>query len=185
MNTIWRVPPAPSVTLWKKIVRALRDKASSFSTVAGAGTILLVSMLVTTALKSLSGAREKTLPDAVVWRSTDEVVSLILTTLLFAVVFRMLPRTEVAWRDVQGGALVTALLFSVLKHILAWYLGDIGSYAAYGAVGAVLGLLTWIYLVSFVVFFGAEVTRVYAEREGSLAAGVASVARQAAASPQG
>jgi membrane protein len=164
LNTIWRVPPPPAAGLRAAILRALRDKATSFATVAGAGAVLFVSLLVTTGLKSLAGSPDRTLPDAVAWRIVDEIASVGLATLLFAIVFRMLPRTEVAWRDVLGGAFLTALLFAVLKYLLAWYLGDIGSYAAYGAIGAVLALLSWIYLVSLIVFFGAEVTRVFAER---------------------
>ena len=68
-----------------------------------------------------------------------------------------------------GRAYFTAVFFTVLKHLLAWYLAHVGNYAAYGAVGAMLGLLTWIYLVSLLLFFGAELTRVSTKRGGSLA----------------
>jgi membrane protein len=81
----------------------------------------------------------------------------------------MVPDTLVKWKDVLGGALLTALLFTGTKRLLAWYLGHLGSYAAYGAVGGFLGLLTWIYLASLFLFYGAEFTRVYAEKYGSLA----------------
>ena len=67
-----------------------------------------------------------------------------------------------------AGAFFTALLFTLLRRLLAWYLGHLASYAAYGAVGAVLGFLTWLYLAGLFLFFGAEITRVYAERHGSL-----------------
>jgi membrane protein len=164
LNTIWRVPPPPASGLWIAVWRALRDKASSFATVAGAGAILFVSLLVSTGLKSLSPLPGQTLPDALAWRVVNEIVSLGFATLLFATVFRMLPRTTVTWRDVRGGAFATAVLFGALRYLLAWYLGSIGSYAAYGAIGAVLALLMWIYVVALVVFFGAEITRVYAER---------------------
>ena len=76
-----------------------------------------------------------------------------------------------AWRDVLGASLFTSFLLSGLKHLLAWYLSHLTSYAAYGAVGGVLGLLTWIYVASLVVFYGAEFSRVYAERFGSLRSG--------------
>jgi membrane protein len=169
LNTIWRVSPEPSAGFRTVILRALRDKATSFAAVACAGVILLASLLVSAALAALYDATGHVVAGAILWFAVDAIVSLGLATLLFAVVFRVLPRADATWRDVLGGAFLTALLFSVLKHLLAWYLGHVGSYAAYGAIGAVLGLLTWIYLVSLVVFFGAEVTRVYAEREGSLA----------------
>jgi membrane protein len=169
LNTIWRVAAEPSASIRTVILRALKDKATSFAAVVCAGAILLASLLVSAALAALNDAAGHVVAGAILWRMIDAIVSLGLATLLFAVVFRVLPRANATWRDVIGGAFLTALLFSVLKHLLAWYLGHVGSYAAYGAIGAVLGLLTWIYLVNLVVFFGAEVTRVYAEREGSLA----------------
>jgi membrane protein len=168
LNTIWRVKAASAEGFGASVRRILRGKAISFGIVVGAGAALLLSLIVSTALGAFSDAAQHVVPITFVWREVDAGVSLVLTTLLLAVVFRTLPRTAVAWRDVLGGAFLTAFLFSILKHILAWYLGHIGSYAAYGAVGALLGLLTWIYLVGLLVFYGAELTRVYAEREGSL-----------------
>jgi membrane protein len=174
LNTIWRVKAAPSTSFRETVLSALKDKAISFVAVIGAGAVLLSSLVVSTALSAFSGAAEHVIPNALLWSSVNVALTLCIATLLFATLFRLLPQAKVAWRDVFGGALFTAVFFSVLKHILAWYLGHLGSYAAYGAVGAMLGLLTWIYLASLLVFFGAELTRVYAEREGS----VASVAKK-------
>jgi membrane protein len=168
LNAIWRVKARATEGVGASILRLLHGKAISFAIVVAAGVVLLVSLLVSTALGAFNNAAEQIVPVAFVWREVDAGVSLALTTLLLAVVYRALPRTTVAWRDVLGGAFLTAFLFSILKHILAWYLEHIGSYAAYGAVGAILGLLTWIYLVGMLLLYGAEVTRVYAEREGSL-----------------
>ncbi len=167
LNTIWRVKAAPSRSFGRTVLSAVRDKSIAFAAVVGAGAVLLTSLVVSAGLNAFSGAAEQVIPNAFVWRAVDAGVTLGLATLLFAVVFRMLPQTKVEWRDVLGGALFTAVCFSILKHLLAWYLGHLGSYAAYGAVGAVLGLLTWIYLASLLVFFGAELTRVYAEKAGS------------------
>jgi membrane protein len=169
LNTIWRVTEEPDSAIGTTVRRALREKAISFAAVVGAGAVLLASLVLSTALSAFGNVAERVIPEALLWRAIDTAVSLILATLLLAVVYRVLPRTRVAWRDVLGGAFVAALLFSLLKHALAWYLGHVGSYAAYGAVGAILGLLSWIYLVSLLVFFGAEITRVYAERAGSVA----------------
>jgi membrane protein len=99
----------------------------------------------------------------------DAAFSVGFLTLLFATIYRVVPKAKVAWRDVFGAALITSLLFAALKMLLAWYLSHLGSYAAYGAVGAVLGLLTWIYVASLVLLYGAEFSRVHAERFGSLA----------------
>jgi membrane protein len=169
INTIWRVEPAPSAGLGTTLLRALEDKAISLAAVAGAGAVLLSSLLVSTILGAATGAVRRVIAEPFAWKAIDAVVSLVFATVIFAVIFRLLPRTKVTWRDVLGGAFFTAVFFTVLKHLLAWYLGHVGNYAAYGAVGAMLGLLTWIYLVSLLLFFGAELTRVYAEREGSLA----------------
>ena len=168
LKRIWRVTEVPSSGVWGTIVAALEQKATSFTAVAGAGAILFASLFVSTALNALSAAAMPVLPDFVAWRVMEALVSLGLTTLVFAVIFRVLPQAGVKWRDVMGGAFFTAILFIALNHVLAWYLTHLGSYAAYGAVGGVLGLLMWIYVVSLLVFFGAELTRVYAEREGSL-----------------
>lgn len=169
LNTIWRVKAAPSSSFGHTVLFAIRDKAIAFAAVVGAGVVLLLSLLVSTALSAFSGAAEHVIPNAFLWSCVATLVTLAIATGLFAVLFRLLPQTDVAWRDVFGGAVFTALLFALLKHLLAWYLGHLGSYAAYGAVGAVLGLLTWIYLASLLVFMGAEITRVYAEKEGSAA----------------
>jgi uncharacterized BrkB/YihY/UPF0761 family membrane protein len=103
------------------------------------------------------------------WILAEAVTSVAVLTGVLAAMFRIVPHTEVKWGDVLGGALVTAVLFTGTKRLLAWYLGHLGSYAAYGAVGGFLGLLTWIYLASLFLFYGAEFTRVYAEKYGSLA----------------
>ncbi len=169
LNVIWRVKAAATEGFGASLLRVVRGKAVSFAIVIGAGAVLLLSLLVSTALSAFSNVAQQVVPITFVWREVDAGLSLALATLLLAVVFRALPRTAVAWRDVLGGAFFTAFLFSILKHLLAWYLGNVGSYAAYGAVGAILGLLTWIYLVGLLFFYGAELTRVYAEREGSLA----------------
>jgi membrane protein len=162
LNTIWRVRDPPNVTMWQSIVGFLRSKALSFGLVGAAGILVLGSLALSTALATIDATIG--LP----WRPVDAAASILALTVALAAMFRSLPQTHVAWRDVFGGALLAAALLTLLKHLLAYYLAHIGSYAAYGAVGAVLGLLTVIYVASLVVFFGAEFTRVYAERYGSL-----------------
>jgi len=98
----------------------------------------------------------------------DLAVSAFVLTAVLAATYRTLPRTRVAWRDVLPGALLAAVLLTALKRLLAFYVAHLSGYAAYGALGAILGLMTLIYVSSLVMFFGAELTRVYAERFGSL-----------------
>ena len=168
LNRIWRVKTDSSDGVGRTILFAVRDKAVAFAVVAGAAAALLLSLMLSTALHALGGSASRLVHDPALWWIVDLLVSLVMASSLFAVIFRVLPQTRIAWRDVALGAVVTAVLFSGLKHALAWYLGHVGGYAAYGAVGAVLGLMTWIYAANLVLFYGAELTRVFAERAGSL-----------------
>ena len=163
LDAIWRVKGGTDETTWQSVLAFLRDKALSLMLVGVTGVLLLGSLVVSTMLAAATplGGR---LP----WSTLELVASMLLLTLILATLFRVVPRAPVTWRDVLVGAFVAALLLTVLKRSMAWYLAHLGSYAAYGAVGAVLGLLLLIYVSSLVMFFGAELTRVFAERFGSL-----------------
>jgi membrane protein len=168
LNIIWRVKSPATTSFWQTVIALIKDKALSFLVVLGTAVALLLSLLVSAALSAVDSSASEIVQSPVVWLLVEAGVSIALLTGLFAAMYRMIPQTEIAWRDVLGGALLAAILFTGLKRLLAWYLGHIGSYAAYGAVGGMLGLLAWIYLASLILFFGAEFTRVYAERYGSL-----------------
>jgi membrane protein len=179
---IWRVPVKP-MPFWKSVVTEIKDKALSFLLVVFACVLLLASLATSTIVTALSGSTESVLGHvplfAWAWKVAEVGIGFGFLAVVFAAMFRILPQTRVAWRDVFPGAVITAVLFSMLKLLLAWYLGHVGSYAAYGAVGGVLALLTWIYVSSLVVFFGAEITRVWAEQLGSLRGTVAAAAPEA------
>jgi YihY family inner membrane protein len=168
LNAIWRVPTPPAKTVWESALHAIRGKAFSFVVVAGAAMALLASLVVNMALSAAANTADGVAGSLAAWRTAETFVSLGFLALLLAVVFRAVPQTNVKWRDVVGAAFVTSALLAGLKSLLGWYLVHVVNYAAYGAVGAVLGLLTWIYLASLVLFYGAELSRVYAERFGSL-----------------
>lgn len=171
LNAIWRVRQPEARSFWKSILGFLKDKALSLGLVAAAGVLLLGSLILSTALSAMGDAAKGYLPGGWwSWAAVELLASMLFLTAVLAAMFRTLPQTRVAWTDVLGGALLAAVLLTVLKRLLAWYLAHMGSYAAYGAVGAVLGLLVLIYFSSLVLFFGAEFTRVYAERSGSLRA---------------
>jgi membrane protein len=184
LNKVWRVEATPSKGFGRTILLAVRDKAVSFAVVVGAAVLLLILLMVSTAVGALSASAQHVVSSAALWWAVEFLVSLALSTLIFAAIFHMIPQTRVLWHDVLGGALLTAFLFTTLKHVLAWYLAHLANYSAYGAVGAVLGLMTWIYLVSAFLLFGAEFARVYSEQAGSLANRARSERRaQRAASP--
>lgn len=174
LNQIWRVKPPPSRGFWGTVLVAVRSKALSFVVVICAAVALLASLVVSAVLTSIGerveGVAHGVVSHATLWIGVEAVGSVVVLTPVVAAMFRLIPQARVEWRDVIVGALVTALLFTAIKRLLAWYLGHLGSYAAYGAVGGFLGLMTWIYLASLFLFYGAEVSRVYAERYGSLSA---------------
>jgi membrane protein len=164
LNLIWRVPDERAHGTWRQsVVAAAKAKLIALGLVLAAGLLLIASLVVSTGLDAMSEAASG-LP----WGVFELVVSTLLLALTLAAMFRTLPRMHIAWSDVAAGALLSAVLLTVLKKLLAWYLAHATSYAAYGAVGAMLGLLVLIYLSSLIVFLGAELSRVYAERFGSL-----------------
>jgi membrane protein len=88
-------------------------------------------------------------------------------TLLFAMIFKVLPDAEIAWKDVWVGAILTAVLFNLGKFLLSLYLGKSSVASVYGAAGSLVVLLLWIYYSSQILLFGAEFTRLYAVQCGS------------------
>jgi membrane protein len=94
-------------------------------------------------------------------------VSLAVITACFALLFKYVPDTEIAWRDVWVGALMTAVLFNLGKYAIGLYLGSRNVGSAYGAAGSLVILLVWVYYAAQILFFGAELTQVYARRRGS------------------
>ena len=100
------------------------------------------------------------------WTGASMLVSLTVTTGLFALLFRFLPDVHLHWRDVMTGALTTAVLFTIGQQLIGLYLGQSSMSSTYGAAGSVMILLLWVYYSCQIVLFGAEFTRVFAERYG-------------------
>jgi membrane protein len=164
LNTIWRVKPKPGVNL-----RAfLLDRVRSFGLVVAIGFLLMVSLAVSAALAALSGWLGRRAPDVPrLLGALDVLVSLGVITLLFAMLYRFLPDVRLRWRDVWTGAFVTAVLFTIGKHLIGLYLGQSSVASSYGAAGSVVVLLLWVYYSSQIVLLGAEFTRVYTRRQRS------------------
>lgn len=160
MNTIWGVTPKPR-RFWADI---LRTRLLAFMMVVAICFLLLVSLAMTTALAVVSKYFQELLPfTAALWPLVDIGVSFVLTTLLFAAIFKILPDVDIAWTDVWLGAAATAVLFAVGKYGIGLYLGRSSFESAYGAAGSLLVLLVWVYYSSQILFFGAELTWVYAK----------------------
>jgi membrane protein len=163
LNAIWRVQPRPGANL----VSFLTQRLISFGLVIGVGFLLLVSLLVNAALAAFNRYLGNAFPAlAVLWDAVNVLVSLAVVTLLFAMVYKVLPDVRLRWRDVWIGALVTAGFFSIGKQLIGLYLGTSTLASSYGAAGSVVVLLVWVYYTSQVVLLGAEFTRYYVERFG-------------------
>jgi len=167
LNAIWRCPERKTSGLVASAKAAVKDKAVAFALVLGAAVVVLASLATSTALGAIGGSAARVVPFPWAWQIVEIGVSAAFVTLVLAAIFRVVPACPIAWRDVVPAAIVTMLLFTLLKRTLAYYLAHLSGFGAYGAVGGVLAMLTWIYLMSLVVFFGAELSCVYAERFGS------------------
>ena len=169
LNTIWHVEPLPDSGL----LSTLKARLMSLAFVLGIGFLLLVLLVVSAGLAVLSGFFSHLVPSPWllhVWQVVNFVVSLSVITVLFAMLYRFLPDTEVPWRDVGIGAGITALLFVISKFLIGLYLAKSSIGSAYGPAGALVLVLAWVYYASLVFLFGAEFAAVYAHRHGSRAA---------------
>ncbi|MBI1914821.1 MAG: YihY/virulence factor BrkB family protein [Planctomycetes bacterium] len=163
LNIVWEVEAQRPSGLWA----AIRDRFLSFVMVLAIGFLLLVSLVASAALTALGNYAGGLLPDSGRWlRVADFGVSFAVITLLFALLYKVLPDAKVAWRDVWVGAAVTALLFTVGKFLIGLYLGSSSIGSAYGAAGSLAVFLVWVYYSAQILFLGAEFTQVYAQRHG-------------------
>ncbi len=161
LNRIWEVTPKKG----SFVADFLRKRMLSFALVVGIGFLLLVSLVLSAGLSALQAHFEGRFGSEAAWLGwISNVVSFLLFTLLFAMVFQILPDAKIPWRDVWVGALVTALLFVVGKWAIGLYLGRSAVGSAYGAAGSVLVILLWVYYVSMILLFGAEFTRAFSRR---------------------
>ena len=140
-----------------------RARLMSLGLVIALGFLLIVSLVLDAALKGLSGFLPLGAPLMLV---LSIVVSLGMLAVLFAAIFKLLPATPVAWRDVKFGALVTAILFEAGKFLIGMYLGSTAAVSSLGAAGALLALLFWVYYSSQIFLFGAALTKARAEAGG-------------------
>jgi membrane protein len=157
LNRIWGVCPRPGYATWF----LLRKRLLSLGMVAVVGVILLASVILTTVLTVLFPGGMN------MWVIGNFVVMMVPFTLLFALIFKFLPDVKIAWGDVWVGGLVTATLVAMGRLVIGRYLAYKGIGSAYGAASSLVFLLVWVYYVSMVVLFGAELTRAYALRSGS------------------
>jgi membrane protein len=164
LNAIWEVSPKPG----RGILGVIKDRFFSFTMVLGVAFLLLVSLVIATAVAALGSYFEQALPGGeTLWMALNALLSLAVITVLFALIFKVVPDAEIRWRDVWVGAFVTALLFTLGKLLIGLYLGKSSFASSYGAAGSVVALVVWVYYTAQIVFLGAEFTQAYARRFGS------------------
>jgi membrane protein len=165
LNRIWRTPAERrGVGLWP----LLRARLLSFGLVLGVGFLLLVSLIVSAGLEGLGtwfGGFVSYWHSVVL--SADVILGIVITTVLFAMIYKYVPSEQFAWSDVWVGALVTTVLFAIGKQIIVVYLGRVAFASAYGAAGSFVVLLLWVYYSALIFLFGAEFTYAYAHEQGS------------------
>ena len=165
LDRIWRVPQRPrSAGLW----RLLRGRLLSFGMILGIGFLLIVSLAYSAALAALSKWWD---PGSLSWYTftglSELGLSLVFVTLVFAMIYKTMPRARIAWRDVWVGAGVTAVLFIAGKTLIGLYIGGSGITTVFGAATSLIVVLLWVYYSAQIFLFGAEFTWVYAHRCGS------------------
>jgi membrane protein len=163
LNRIWKVEPKPG----NGIIDFVRQRLLSFSMVLVIAFLLLVSLVISTILVISGNYLRDLVPGfTYLWHLLNFFVSLGIVTLLFAMMFKILPDAKIAWKDVWMGAALTALLFDIGKFLLGLYLGKTSLASAYGAAGSLVIILTWVFYSAQILFLGAEFTQVYVRSGG-------------------
>ncbi len=164
LNTVWEVEPRPG----RGIMGMIKDRFFSFTMVLGVGFLLLASLVISAGLAAISSYMGGMMQGyALIMQAIDFLTSFIVITIIFALIYKIVPDAKIAWSDVWIGAAVTSLLFAVGKFLMGLYLGHSAIGSAYGAAGSLVILLLWIYYSANILLLGAEFTQVYANTLGS------------------
>lgn len=166
LDRIWKVPVREKEAgLW----RLIRNRILSFGMILGIGFLLLVSLIFNAVLAALSKWWAPIFGEwATVASISNFIISFLMVTAMFALIYKFMPRARILWSDVIVGSLVTALLFTIGKTLIGIYLGESGVASGYGTAGSLIALLIWVYYSAQIFLLGAEFTKIYAERHGSM-----------------
>ncbi|MDM0109503.1 YihY/virulence factor BrkB family protein [Variovorax sp. J22R24] len=167
LDRIWHVPEREKPSgVWA----VLRARVLSFGLILGLAFLLIVSLAVSAALAAFDAWFGGLLPGwEILLQGSNEVISIGIFTLLFAMIFKLMPTAAIGWRDVWIGAFVTALLFELGKLLIGLYLGKSGVSESFAAAGSLVVLVAWVYYAAQIFLLGAEFTKAYADSHGSLA----------------
>ncbi|MDM0108435.1 YihY/virulence factor BrkB family protein [Variovorax sp. J22R24] len=179
LDRIWHVPEREKPSgLWA----VLRARLLSFGLILGLAFLLMVSLMVSAALAAFDSWFGGLLPGwEVLMQWVNVLISFAILTVLFAMIFKLMPSSPIDWRDVWIGAAVTAVLFEVGKLLIGLYIGKAGVTESFAAAGSLVVLVAWVYYAAQIFLLGAEFTKVYADEHGSLAGAKAQQATRQAA----
>jgi membrane protein len=167
INQIWHLKSKPKKG--RGLVRMLINRLLSFSMVVTLGFLLLVSLIINSLMDILLDKLASRFPDMQVYvvYGFNFVFTFLITSVLFGIIFKVLPDAKIRWKDVRAGAITTAILFMLGRFLISFYLGQSNRITtAYGAAGSLIVILVWVYFSSIILYFGAVFTRVYAIRRG-------------------
>ncbi len=164
INGIWGLKPKPKRG-WLKMIQ---NRFLSFSVIVSLGFLLLVSLAITGVIEGLNRRIQAHFPDVtvVIFYIVNLVLSLGISMLIFAVIFKVLPDAKIRWKDVFAGAMVTAALFIAGKFGISLYISQTKVGSTYGAAGSLVVVLVWVYYSSIILYLGAEFTKAYAVKYG-------------------
>jgi membrane protein len=164
LNQIWRVVAKPSRS---GILTFIKVRVLSLALVLTIGFLLLVSLVFSTALAAvINYAEHRVAVPRALLTSADVLISLIVFTVLFGLIFKVLPDVHLRWRDVWKGAFLTAILFTIGRYVISLYLTIAGPASTYGAAGSLVAVIFWVYYSGLILLFGAEFTKVYVRSRG-------------------
>jgi len=165
INTIWRLKANP-----KKggIIKILLTRLLSFSMIVSLGFILMVSLIVNAAMDALVDRLTHIFPGITVYLTyaINIILTFITTSLLFAIIFKVLPDARIKFKDIRAGAITTAILFMIGRAAIGFYLGHSKVSSTYGAAGSLVVILLWVYYSAIILYFGAAFTKAYVSRNG-------------------
>lgn len=164
LNKIWGLRVKTRKTWWKLILTRLL----SFSLILSIGFVMMVSLLLNALISAFGNFLGRYFSEfsVIFIQLTDSVLTFIITTFLFSLMFKVLPDAKIKWKDVLIGGLVTSVFFTLGKLAIGYYLGRSDLATVYGAAGSIMIIMVWVYYSSVILYLGAEFTKVYAKLYG-------------------
>ncbi len=164
INSIWGIKPKPK----KGWLKFLKNRFLSFSVIIGLGFLLLVSLSVNTLIDGFNARLQTWFPQVsiVIFYIINILLTATIVTLIFAVIFKVLPDADIRWKDVTSGAFATTLLFMLGKMGISFYISKSNMGSTFGTAGSLVILLVWVYYSSIILYFGAEFTKAWSVKYG-------------------